>query len=206
MIISCPDVATTFHLTWDTTKKKIAYTSIPQSRITTPVLTADDESKLSDEQKFPDEPQSNPNINMEITQHENTNQPKFSRDHPNDINNLLLDIEEEDTPQHTNCFLHYFLDKYNAKMGDLGNYIRTTTETFNHRFTEAENAFISTVSEKLHVAETQFLNITEKLKKSKKLHLKTYQKNYMSQKLNSKTLWKKLEKFEETTYKKLIHY
>ena len=43
------------------------------------------------------------------------------------IAELLLDIEEEDNlePGHRfrNRFLHRFLDTYNAKMGDFGNYL-----------------------------------------------------------------------------------
>jgi hypothetical protein len=50
---------------------------------------------------------------------------------------LIMDIEEEDAaaPGHRfrNRFLHRFIDTYNAKMGDFGNYIKSTQQHLTER-------------------------------------------------------------------------
>jgi hypothetical protein len=59
------------------------------------------------------------------------------------ISDLILDIEEEDyaEPGHRyrNRFIHRFLDNYNAKMGDFGNYIKSTQQQLNKRVEVVEN-------------------------------------------------------------------
>lgn len=61
--------------------------------------------------------------------------PEPPPENKNLLSDLTLDIEEEETASdgtHKNRFLHHFLDKYNAKMGEFGNQIKTTMQTLNN--------------------------------------------------------------------------
>ena len=57
---------------------------------------------------------------------------------------LIMDIEEEDTAEPGHCFrnrfLHRFLDTYNAKMGNFGNYIKSTQQTLTERVNNIEGS------------------------------------------------------------------
>ena len=113
--------------------------------ITTPTFLGEDAEPLTDstdlvqikpEVIISDNPTSLP---MRQTSQETANEDV--------VTELLLDIEEEDAaePGHRfkNRFTHRFLDTYNAKMGDFGNYIKTTQQLITERVNGIEGSLNS---------------------------------------------------------------
>jgi hypothetical protein len=74
---------------------------------------------------------------------------------------LLLDIEEEEVTENStykNRFLHHFIYSYNAKMRDLGNYVKTATESISSTVKRLEDnlttKFQSIIQETKHINKT----------------------------------------------------
>jgi hypothetical protein len=83
------------------------------------------------------------------------------------------DIEETTNTTHNNRFLHHFLDSYNAKMGDFGNYIKSATANIHKTLTDLEVALRVQIEETLEETEREFEKFSTQLQSAEATLLHT---------------------------------
>jgi len=147
IILQCPAIVQTLDTVYDSIAQRIHYR---QKQVTATVsVTTMSEPIISDQTTASPTPN---NIKPEVIISDNpTSLPmrQTSQETANEdvVTELLLDIEEEDAaePGHRfkNRFIHRFLDTYNAKMGDFGNYIKTTQQLITERVNGIEGSLNS---------------------------------------------------------------